>query len=833
MTVPEKHQRKRIAATGFVNPLTHDVYLESASHLKVYADDAQLVLGVDYTVGSLLDAAGYVVNITIPDPGYEPSWWGPDYFILSVEPPIEQASDVSLGGQFGKRYETALDAMTRRVQHLSDVALRALKMPRTTSTTVEYEVPAPVANKVIGWNDTADGLALYDNLDGLAAAAAAAASAVAAEEDAAAAAAAVVEAEAAAERASAAAAEALSTIDNVKPSVAAALLAPPGDGVPVVCGGRDVAGDMPAVTFVHTMVNPGADNGGTIRAVPGGGWLVCADTVVDARLFGVFPNGADVTAKLTAALASGKKILLDGGAAGDYYPITSIPAAAGSHLEGVGPNKPVLRRTTLELEGGIYLRDSLGGLNGITLKRLKLECRSPNEVVWTAGPGDVGGRAIPWVNTCRAATLTDMVIVKNGSLLNLFGTSTTFTGTAVALAASLPAHANGDVYKLAEVRSGSRVSAFYSEGTQANWNSGVFVEDCEAHGFWYCGFERAYTRDATFIRNKTYGVVNRPFYTYLGNSGGVWDTNYCDGKFASFSLLAGVKGTDYADQVNASSLGDIISDISWINPTYIDCFGRGWSTAGNLGAGVTVTDITVSGCGFYGILTGEVGALQGARPKISGTVTGGSTPVYLLAACDLEVVVAAAAGPGPAVIMLVNTLSTYGGKESDQKVKITVGALESPGQIVGPAVQIIGYAGLTGYIRAYDGTGAIVDLRDCAQADVSITAFGGAYTYLNGVTGHVRATAKNPSSHGVYALACPNLKLDAHTEGSPSNGVLIGAGCNNAVVFAMIDSAAIGLQIAAGSSYVSATGSAKGNTIGNAVTNNGTSCNVAGMIAHT
>ena len=186
MTVSEKSQRKRIAATGFANPLTHDVYLESSAHLKVYADDTLLSLGSDYTVSETLNEAGYEVDIVIPTPGLEPSWWGPDYFILSVEPPIEQASDVSLGGNFGARFEIALDGLARRVQHLADRTFRALKMPRTTSTADEYEVPAPVAGKVIGWNATADGMELYDNLDSVAADAAASAAAADASADAAA-----------------------------------------------------------------------------------------------------------------------------------------------------------------------------------------------------------------------------------------------------------------------------------------------------------------------------------------------------------------------------------------------------------------------------------------------------------------------------------------------------------------------------------------------------------------------------------------------------------------------------------------------------------------------
>lgn len=156
MTVTEKQQRKRIAASGFANPLTHDVYLESSSHLKVYADDTLLAIGTDYTVAELMNPTGYEVTMLASETGVS-------YFVLSVEPPIEQASDVSLGGSYGARFEDALDGLARRVQHLADRTLRALKMPRTTSTAIEYEVPAPGASQVIGWNADGTGLVNYVN----------------------------------------------------------------------------------------------------------------------------------------------------------------------------------------------------------------------------------------------------------------------------------------------------------------------------------------------------------------------------------------------------------------------------------------------------------------------------------------------------------------------------------------------------------------------------------------------------------------------------------------------------------------------------------------------
>ena len=131
MTVTAKNMRKVISGTGWSNPLTHNVYLESTSHLKVYSDDELLVSGVDYTVDELLNEAGYEVTIASFDPGEEPDWYDPTVWVLSVEPPINQPSDVSLGGTFGARFEEALDTLTRRMQHIYDMALRSLKTPLT------------------------------------------------------------------------------------------------------------------------------------------------------------------------------------------------------------------------------------------------------------------------------------------------------------------------------------------------------------------------------------------------------------------------------------------------------------------------------------------------------------------------------------------------------------------------------------------------------------------------------------------------------------------------------------------------------------------------------
>lgn len=128
MTVTEKSSRKLITGSGWSNPLTHNFELENSTHLKVYADDELLVLGVDYSITGVGVDTGYSVTITTPG-----DWTTVTTWVLDVRPPISQADDVSLGGVFGARFEDGLDALTRRVQRVWDGVTRAWKTPLTES----------------------------------------------------------------------------------------------------------------------------------------------------------------------------------------------------------------------------------------------------------------------------------------------------------------------------------------------------------------------------------------------------------------------------------------------------------------------------------------------------------------------------------------------------------------------------------------------------------------------------------------------------------------------------------------------------------------------------
>jgi len=153
MTVTAKSSRKVIVGAGWANPLTHDFLLENASYVHVYADDVELVGGVDYVVSNVLNPAGYVITIVVPGS------WAPTNWVLDVVMPMTQEKDLTVGGTFGAKFEEGLDKLTRRMQYVYDLARRGLKTsPSTAVGDDNYDLPAPSADKLIGWNAAGDNL---------------------------------------------------------------------------------------------------------------------------------------------------------------------------------------------------------------------------------------------------------------------------------------------------------------------------------------------------------------------------------------------------------------------------------------------------------------------------------------------------------------------------------------------------------------------------------------------------------------------------------------------------------------------------------------------------
>lgn len=161
MTVAATAARKVISGSGWSNPLEFaDLYIESSSHIKVWADDELLSLGTDYTVAGVQDTDGFEVTIVDTE-------MAPDNFIIEHVPPMTQGADLSGGGVFGLAYMAALDAIVRRMQSLEDRVNRSLKASRSTALDAEEPaLPDPEDGKFLGWaGDVLTNAAIISNGD--------------------------------------------------------------------------------------------------------------------------------------------------------------------------------------------------------------------------------------------------------------------------------------------------------------------------------------------------------------------------------------------------------------------------------------------------------------------------------------------------------------------------------------------------------------------------------------------------------------------------------------------------------------------------------------------
>lgn len=149
MTQSTAEIRHVVARTGFANPLTLGVLVEDPDYLKVYADLELLQVGVDYTVTGIGDANGVSIEIIGAEDINE--YVGYESFTALYDPVLQQGADLSLGGSFGRAFESALDSQNRQLQAVAD---RTLRIP--PDAPAGLTVPR-LAGAAIVWNDDGDG----------------------------------------------------------------------------------------------------------------------------------------------------------------------------------------------------------------------------------------------------------------------------------------------------------------------------------------------------------------------------------------------------------------------------------------------------------------------------------------------------------------------------------------------------------------------------------------------------------------------------------------------------------------------------------------------------
>lgn len=181
MTVPARNARRVVTNDGSVDEIEVLFPAELAVYVKVYAGDqlegavTQLTYGVHYTLSGIgPNTTSFIVNIT------NPLAWDVDIyprFAVFVDYPVDQQSDIGLGGTFGDRFEAALDRVVWMLQSLNDRQKRSLVMPLTRTLDENYTLD-PIPGCVVGFDE--NGMPVAIDLISLADAQAAAATAVAA-----------------------------------------------------------------------------------------------------------------------------------------------------------------------------------------------------------------------------------------------------------------------------------------------------------------------------------------------------------------------------------------------------------------------------------------------------------------------------------------------------------------------------------------------------------------------------------------------------------------------------------------------------------------------------
>lgn len=143
-TVPESPGVDRYTGNGSTSyPYTFKIY--SKEHLKVYVDNVERVLDVDYTVSGVSNDGGGVVLFFAPP--------ATDATITIVRnQPYEQFSVYTQNGFSPRQVEKDLDKLTMQVQQLQEQLTRALKFlpDSTASTTVDHPAEGYFARSKVG-----------------------------------------------------------------------------------------------------------------------------------------------------------------------------------------------------------------------------------------------------------------------------------------------------------------------------------------------------------------------------------------------------------------------------------------------------------------------------------------------------------------------------------------------------------------------------------------------------------------------------------------------------------------------------------------------------------
>ena len=150
MTVSSLTSRKNQVSDGILVSFVYDYLILDETHLKLYLDGDEDNPLSGFTVTGVGNNSGGTAEFTI----------APAAGTLSLvrKVPLTQVFDYITGGKFpADTHERLADLLVMMVQELEDKMGRSLQLP-VSSDVGDLTLPEPVADFLLQWNSTADGL---------------------------------------------------------------------------------------------------------------------------------------------------------------------------------------------------------------------------------------------------------------------------------------------------------------------------------------------------------------------------------------------------------------------------------------------------------------------------------------------------------------------------------------------------------------------------------------------------------------------------------------------------------------------------------------------------
>lgn len=530
--------------------------------------------------------------------------------------------------------------------------------------------------------------------------------------------------------------------------------------------------------------------------------------VVNAAQFGIFPHvSTDWTTRVAALFAYADDVEFNSNVVDPALPTAAVPYiiqtigvfTGNKTCRAIG-GRALFKRTTLSALGGVNLRNAAsGGVKNVEFSDIDYLFESPSKSTFTAAVGDAGSRVIPFAGN-TITSLFDIILIKNGVRLNVTGTTTTFNGVSITLAAALPAHIAGDVYHIIENRGVSFSGAFVSSGIAASWNEDVRFIRCRALGLWYYGHSVGFTRKYRNIDGEAIGSSNRGMYTEQAMDDFEFIRSRVDGKSLPGQLSPGVPVTFYNFQGNVQATYEHTRGY-YGNPLSIDPFLHGFSYAGTMGQNMVVDNLKVVGAVTHALLVEEKTAetTQGERIIFNNVdLSGGTQPILCTAPAKISGIVRKSnSSTLAAVTMTGSTIFSPGStRDEGSEIDIQIGMPGVSGQIVGPGCVLTNNNKISGKIRVYDCINIACQIQTSDDINLDVMSVVGTNAVnANGVNrGSLTVNSRNATSTGVSLLSVTGLTMSLSIINAASDALYFNQNCVNNFAAGIFDSVSVGVR---------------------------------------